>query len=233
MSVKRELKLEDEDGTSMVELLVGMAMGMVVLAGLATLLIMTVRGNSRVDARSEASDNARIAMTRIMEELHSACVNPTIPPVQPTSTANKLVFIHGTYGGGAETLNESATETEFVYSEAAKTLTEINGTAKRTLLSNVSRVVTEEKGALVANPVFRYENGTFPEEKGTPFTMLENGTLGTENARYTILVRVAFKASPKSGPVSDAGAGTEIENRATLRLTPPTFIETEKAKPCQ
>jgi hypothetical protein len=229
MSVKRELKLEDEDGTSMVELVVGMGMGMVVLTGLSILLIMTMRGNARVDARSEASDNARVAMTRIMEELHSACVSPTEPPVQSSSTPNKLVFRHGTYGGGAETLNQGATETEFVYSEPAKTLTEINGAAKRILLSNVSQAMTN--GA--ATPIFRYENSTFPEGKGSPFVMLANGTLGAENSPYTILVRVAFKASPKSEPVADAGVGTEIENSATLRLTPPTFSETEKAKPCQ
>jgi hypothetical protein len=201
------VKLEDEDGTSMVELVVGMGMGMVVLTGLSILLIMTMRGNARVDARSEASDNARVAMTRIMEELHSACVSPTEPPVQSSSTPNKLVFRHGTYGGGAE----------------------INGAAKRILLSNVSQAMTN--GA--ATPIFRYENSTFPEGKGSPFVMLANGTLGAEHSPYTILVRVAFKASPKSEPVADAGAGTEIENSATLRLTPPTFSETEKAKPCQ
>jgi Tfp pilus assembly protein PilW len=64
---------QDEEGTSMVEVMVGLAMGMVVLAGLAMLLIVVMRGNARISARSEASDNARVTMTRIMEELHSAC----------------------------------------------------------------------------------------------------------------------------------------------------------------
>ena len=48
----------------------------------------------------------------------------------------------------------------------------------------------------------------------------------------TILVNVAFTVSPRSEPVSDAGAATEISNSATLRLTPPTY-RGEKAKPCE
>ncbi|HXF30709.1 MAG TPA: hypothetical protein VN522_04235 [Solirubrobacterales bacterium] len=226
--MKRELNLDDEDGTSMVELVVGMGMGMVVLAGLSMMLIMATRGNARVDARTEASDNARVAMTRIMEELHSACVKPTEPPIQATSTSNTLVFLHGTYGGGVETLNEAATETKITYSPTAHTLTEQNETeAPRIVLSHVSQAVTNGQVA----PIFRYENSTVPG--GNPFTIPTNGTLGVENSRYTILVRVAFKAGPKSEPVADAGAASEIENSATLRLTPPTFSETEKAKPCQ
>jgi hypothetical protein len=209
--------LADEDGTSMVEVMVGMAMGMVVLAGLSMLLIVTMRGNARVSARAEASDNARVTMTRIMEELHSACVEPTIAPVKAKSNETRLVFTRGTYGQTA-VAGAAAIPVELTYDPNEKTLSESAGGTTRILLSNVSPIPS--------TPIFAYENPTT-----TPPSRYE-GELGKTEAENTILVRVAFKASPKSEPVSDAQAATEIENSATLRLTPPTY-EGKMAKPCE
>lgn len=207
----------------MVEVMVGLAMGMVVLAGLAMLLIVTMRSSARIGARAEASDNARVTMTRIIEELHSACVEPTVAPVQSTSTHSRLVFRRGTYGGAAAA-NEAAITTEITYSEGVlreKDTPSVGTPTERILLSNVSLPSSGN--------VFEYENSTV--DGGTPF---EIGTaeLGSDAAN-TILARVAFKASPKSEPVADAGAATEIQNSATLRLTPPTYREGETAKPCE
>jgi Tfp pilus assembly protein PilW len=91
MHLRRRIELRDEEGTTLVELLVGMGMGMVVLAGLAMVMIVTLHGNARVDARVEATDNARVVMTRIIEELHSACVKPMATPVKEGSTRNTLI----------------------------------------------------------------------------------------------------------------------------------------------
>jgi hypothetical protein len=228
MPVKRELSLKDEEGTSMVELVVGMGMGMVVLAGLSILLIVTVRGNARVDARAEASDNARVTMTRIMEQLHSACVSPTIAPVQSGSEYTKLVFKHGTYGGEASASPEAITTT-ITFSPTEGTLREIDVAGgketKRLLLSHVNAPTSEQsKGR-----VFQYWNTTV---QSTQFEGSVNGPTA-EQAEKTILVTVAFTARPKSEPVADAGSATEIENSATLRLTPPVYEEGKQAKPCE
>lgn len=211
----------------MVEVMVGLAMGMVVLAGLAMLLIVVTRGNARVGARAEASDNARVTMTRIIEELHSACVSPTKPPVQARSTERRLVFERGTYGGESSA-NASAITTEIEYLPSGTLVERTNGGSPRTMLTDVSlaKDPTEPETTV---PVFRYENSTISPE---PLVFDGSGELGTEAAN-TILVKVAFKASPKSEPVADAGAATEIENSATLRLTPPTYRQGEIAKPCE
>jgi hypothetical protein len=218
MQVSHSPPLSSEDGTSMVEVMVGLAMGMVVLAGLSMLLITTTRGNARVSARAEASDNARVAMTRIIEELHSACVEPAKSPVFTGSTEDILVFNHGPYGGNTSP-SAPVTKTELIYSSSDNTLSQSdNGGTPRILLSNVSAVAEEG--------VFEYKNPTVGEDRfETP--------LSAEDAAHTILVNVAFKASPKSEPVADASAGTEIQNSATLRLTPPTYEEGKVAKPCE
>jgi type II secretory pathway component PulJ len=222
--------LRDEEGTSMVEVMVGLAMGMIVLAGLAMLLIVVTRGNARIGARAEASDNANVTMTRIMTELHSACVEPTVAPVQEGSKPNLLIFKRGSYGGqSSATAGAITTEIEYLNNGTLVERPTGPGGLQRTMLTNVGLAKNPEKPAETV-PVFRYFNYTVNGE--TPFAMTSN-KLGAINAGLTILVKVAFKASPKSEPVADAGAATEIENSATLRLTPPTYREGEKAKPCE
>jgi len=215
---------QDEEGTSMVEVMVGLAMGMVVLAGLAMLLIVVMRGNARVGARAEASDNARVAMTRIMEELHSACARAATPPILSTS-GEKLLAFESAYGVAAGP-NAAPVKTEIEY--VSGTLTETSGGTKRIMLSNVS-LAKNPTDPTKTVPIFQYENPTVTG--GSPFTIPVNGTLST-NAALTITVRVAFRVSPKSEPVADAGAATEISNNAVLRLTPPTY-RGELAKPCE
>ena len=218
MRLERERDLGSEDGASMVELVVGMGMGMVVLAGLSMLLIVTMHGNARISARAEATDNARVAMTRIMEELHSACVTPTESPVQIGSNNTTLVFKRGTYGKAAGA-SQSAITTEIAYSNG--TLFEKNtppGGTPRVLLSNVAPAPNGK--------VFEYRNPTVsPNAFATPLTV--------ETQPYVIDVQVAFKAVPKSEPVADAGAAAETKDSATLRLTPPVYSSTKKAMPCQ
>lgn len=220
---RREIDLTDEEGTSMVEVMVGLAMGMVVLAGLAMLLIVVVRGNARIGARAEASDNARVAMTRIMEELHSACAKAATAPVLAASGENLLAF-NTAYGVGASA-TAAPVKTEIAYSPTAGTLTETRGGNTRILLSDVSQAKDPKVAGRLA-PIFYYSNPTneFKSPTGAE-------TLGP-NFEKTILVTVTFKASPKSEPVADAGAATEVTNYATLRLTPPTY-RGEPAKPCE
>jgi hypothetical protein len=178
----------------------------------------------RIELRDEeATDNARVVMTRIIEELHSACVKPMATPVKEGSTRNTLIFTHGTYGHtttGTPAASQTETRTEITYSEPSETLTQRDGSSEPiTLLSNVSPLSTQE-------PIFsywKYNNGSISR---LPLTALGN------EANEAILVKIAFQARPKSEPVSDAGAATAVRNSATLRLTPPEYNATT-VLPCQ
>jgi hypothetical protein len=225
--LRRRIELRDQEGTTLVELLVGMGMGMVVLAGLSMVLIVTLHGNARVDARVEATDNARVVMTRIIEELHSACVKPMAAPVKKGSTRNTLIFTHGTYGRtttGTPTVSQTETSTEIHYVSSSETLTQRDGSSEPiTLLSNVSPISANK-------PVFSY--WTYNNGTTIPISLTGETPLVEEQANATILVKIAFQARPKSEPVSDAGAATEIRNSATLRLTPPEYNATT-VLPCE
>jgi hypothetical protein len=233
--IKERLRRGGEDGYTLIELMVGLGMGMVVLAGIATLLIGTVRGSARVGARVESTDNARLVVTRIIEELHSSCVTPKFAPIQKGSTGERLIFWHEPYGREVAP-GELPIYTEIVYSGAKGTLTQIDRTDVGTLTelkpstSSETRILASNVGpATGTTAIFTYykdENGTF---QGTylPTPLTE------PNAEATILVNVKLQTSPRSLPVADNGASTTIENGVTLRLTPPEISEESKATPCQ
>lgn len=225
--------LKDERGTTLVELLVGMAMGMIVLVGLSMTIIVVLHGNARVDARVEATDNARIGVTRIIEELHSACVSPQIAPVRTGSTGTSLIFWHSASGESGKVQpipvksrisysNGTLTQTDYAKTGGTSPKWEFEaetaGTS-RTLLTNV---------APVGGAVFTYE-----KYEGGALKPLATTGLSTTEAEATIVVNVAVTANPRSSPVADKSAGATIKDSATLRLTPPSFNQGASAPPCQ
>jgi Tfp pilus assembly protein PilW len=225
--------LEDERGTTMVELLVGMAMGMVVLVGLTMTIIVVLHGTARVDARVESTDNVRVAVARVMEELHSACVSPQIAPVQEKSTGNSLVFWHAA-AGEATAVEPIPVKSKIAYSGGTLTQTDYAKTggtspnwvfsetgSERKLLTNVAPAT----GSSVVFSYYKYESGALVKLTATELSKTE--------AEAVIVVKVALTASPKSTPVHDAGAAATVEDSATLRLTPPSFNEGASALPCQ
>ncbi|MBS1884154.1 MAG: hypothetical protein JSS97_14495 [Actinobacteria bacterium] len=233
--------LSDERGTTMIELLVGMAMGMVVLVGLTLMIIVVLHGTSRVDARVEATDNARVAVTGIMEELHSACISPKITPIQTGSTGTELVFWHAA-AGQANAVAPIPVKSKIAYSEGTRTLTQtdyakVGGTSPnwtfegeegnhgtgstRTLLTHVA----PPSGSTTVFTYYRYEGGEAKKISATK--------LGVGEAAETIAVNLALTASPRSTPVADEGSAATVKDSATLRLTPPSFEENASALPCQ
>lgn len=228
------LKLRDETGTTLVELMVALVSGMVVFAALATMVVTTLHGSSRVTARVEATQRARIAMTRVMEQLHSACIAPEIAPVRAGSTGNSLEFVHQT--GSAV----SPTPILSVVSYASGTLKQsdysVTGTSpnwtKGALIPPTKTLLTKVAPIAPSTSIFsyyRYSNGAVSE---TPLNPPVSG-LSSEEAALTVEVRAALSADPLRTPVKDSFADANIRNSATLRLTPPSFNEGSPSKPCQ
>jgi Tfp pilus assembly protein PilW len=230
--------LSDERGTTMIELLVGMAMGMIVLVGLTMTIIVVLHGTSRVDARVEATDNARVVVTRITEELHSACISPQIAPIRTGSTSTELIFWHAATGQASAVApipvksrivysNQTLTQTDYAQVGGASPSWTFEGEegnhgtgSARTLLTNVA----PGNGAAVFT-YSRYEAGEAKK--------INVASLGVPEAAETITVNVALSASPKSAPVADNGSPATVKDSATLRLTPPPFEGIASALPCQ
>jgi Flp pilus assembly pilin Flp len=236
MLMRGRLDIRDERGATMVEVMVSLASGLVVLAGLTMVIVVTMHGSARVSARVEATQTGRIAVARVMEQLHSACVAPKIAPVRSGSSAAAVRFFRASGDKSAAvapvpTLTEvklegdSLTQTEYATTGAAPNWAETSTltAGPRTLVSGVS-------AAGPGGAAFTY----YGYYEGALTQVVPNPTLTTGQAATVVEVRMALTATPQSNsPVSDAGAPATIQNSAVLALTPPSFNEQANSLPCR
>jgi hypothetical protein len=228
-----EVRLADEDGTTLAELVIGTAVGMVVLSALTMLVITSLHASARVTARVHATQNARLSLVSIIEQLHSACVIPKIAPIQVGSTPTMLSFSHAVPTEGASATvkpvlskialsGSSLVQTD--YASLGGTPPTFSKTAmapSRTLVSNVTPTPP-------SSSIFTY----FTYSKGK-LLQVPPKELGVTEANSVIQVKVAFTGFPPKTSTGDSSVGASVENSAMLRLTPPSF-ETEAASlPCQ
>jgi prepilin-type N-terminal cleavage/methylation domain-containing protein len=172
-------RVSGEQGYTLVELLVAMALGLIVSLAAFSVLEFTTNDVTRVNNRAHVDQTGRVALEKIILQLHSACVAVTVNPVLPKSTGTAIKFISETSPLNAheEPLSELATVRlhEIIYTPAGSgkegTLTEKSwpsyGTTpeytfknttetptERKLLTGVTESVSEKTGEKI--PVFQY-----------------------------------------------------------------------------
>jgi type II secretory pathway pseudopilin PulG len=92
-------RLRRDEGFTLIELLVTMSAAMVVMAALGTILTVTLRTTTETFTKMDATENARTALAHIEDELHSACIDSGVTPIEGGATgtldsdANDLVFV--------------------------------------------------------------------------------------------------------------------------------------------
>lgn len=235
MLEKPSLQIADERGTTLVELMVGLAMGLIVLTALTMVVVVTLHGSTRVSTRVEATQNGRVVLARVTEELHSACIYPKMSPVLAGSTGTKLAFVHAASTQG-DAVAPTPVSTEIVFEKGGlkqiddawasgttpSTWTWSNTKKTTTLMTGVAPL----PGKTSIFTYYSYLNGGLSELSASP-------TLSSTNAAKAIEVGVALNTEPSSTPVADADADSSIQDSAVLRLTPPSFNESATALPCQ
>lgn len=234
--MRRRLDIREQRGTTMVEVLVATATGLVVLSALTMVIVVTLHGSARVSARVEATQQARIAVARIVEQLHSACVAPKIAPVRADSGGNSVRFFRAEADESAAvapqpTLTEirleggALTQTEYEVTGSAPNWAETSTVASgpRTLVSGISPVAPSES-------IFSYHS----YQEGDLVETVPSPGLDSDQAAGVVEVRVALTATPDSrSPVPDAGAPATIRDSALMSLTSPSFNEKANALPCR
>jgi hypothetical protein len=153
--------LRDPRGFTLVETLVAIVTGIVVTGALFAILEVSLHQTARAGDVVQASQFGRSTMTRMVDELRSACLAPEFAPVQASSTPSQLVF-RNTYSEKA--VPTSATEHKIVWNEKA---------GKGTL-------PTEKANALV-DFAFPSNGGTWPEFTYSKTESPSGGTLIGEN----------------------------------------------------
>ena len=155
-------RAREEDGFTLIEMLVAAAMSIVLLLALTAILVTTVDQTQRVGAEVDATRQARTALATIENQLHSACIGGGTAPIQAGSTGTDLDFV--TYNGTSDAVgsastnlpvwhdlsfaNGSLTDTTYSTSASASGYTQGSQIAAVQVVNNVS--------ALGSNPVFQY-----------------------------------------------------------------------------
>jgi hypothetical protein len=226
--------LRDERGTTLMVVVVALGAGTVVLFALSTIVITTLHGANRVSARVDANQRARLTMTRIVDQLHSACVAPQIAPILEGSTGTRLIFVHQTGSAVAltpiksEIVLSGGTLTQFDYPATGGSApkweyaTTPSPPLGRQLMTKISPIAP-------STSIFGYYAYASGQISPTPLEV----PLSSEVAATAVKVGVAFAAAPLSTPVKDAKAATPIQGTALVRLTPPSFSSGAVNLPCQ
>ena len=76
------LRLAQEHGLSLIELLVAMALTTVIMTAALALLQSVSANVAHTTERSEAQQRARLAMERIVATMHAGCVAPNVTPIE-------------------------------------------------------------------------------------------------------------------------------------------------------
>lgn len=215
---------------TLVELLVAISTGVIVMTGITVAMIVTMRETERVSSHVEANQNARLTMTKILAELHSACVAPQLAPIQGESTGTNLVFLHQTGAAVAPlpilskitlsgtTLSQSNYQAT---GGAAPSWTfPTSPTSTEILMKGVNQVGT--------TPLFAYY-----AYSGAKISSTRQTTPLESRAASTSQVSITFSTSPTNSVSGDTNAATTIQDAALLRLTPPGYSSSANNLPCQ
>jgi Tfp pilus assembly protein PilW len=249
----------EEDGFTLIETLVAISTGIVIVFALFAILEFSVGQSSRINDVATATQLGRVAMNRIVDELHSVCLSQNFAPVEAESTENSLIFVNG-YSEGAEipSVGTSATGvrkdkiewnsstgllTDYVYYATG----ESNGnytfseTASPATGVRIGEHVTQlsENGKQV--PIFRYyAYGTTPATSTTAAaselnetTLIGKGeSLSKAAAESVASVAVSFNMAPSDGKETQ-GRPAPLTSQAIFGFEAPSNETTTKTGPCQ
>ena len=242
----------------MIELLVAMISGIVVTFALFAVLNISTDQASRLTNYAQATQQGRLAMTKIVDALHSACVTNGFTPIVTGSGANELVFVNA-YSEEAVIPKAQFNKQKIVWNEKAETLTdysypaakeiswpnfEYSGTANPStgvvLARNVTQSVVqkEEGGKKVGEkiPIFQYFAYTAESSESattglsTLSTKPLEAPLTEKTAPTAASVLITFNAGPNEGTtaIGAQGKGVVAGEQTQVTLSFTVPISSEK-----
>jgi hypothetical protein len=225
----------DERGMTLVEVLVATATGVVIMLGITTAMIISMRQVQRISTHVEANQRARMTMSKIVDQLHSACIAYDIPPIRSDSTATTLSFVHQAGSGVSLTpvlskislTGTTLSQSNYPYSSGTAPAWVFNGTAS----SPPEQLLTGVSPASIGAPIFSYYGYSGGAISSSPFSATPS--LEAEAAGKTVQVNIAFKAAPVTTQSGDTNAPAAVQSSVFLRMSPASFATGSVNAPCQ
>lgn len=243
----------DERGFTLIETLVAAITGIVVVGALFAILEVSLHQTTRVSDYAQASQLGRTTMTRVVNQLHSACLAPGFAPVLAGSTASELRFVNA-YSSAAEI--PSAQEHRIKFENGLMTDTSRPSTAtskwpsfvfeeKPTVTRIGERLEQSEGESGKPEPVFQYykyataSNGGEEERAGKKvavalgaLTPISGTELSSSTAKEAAAVLISFRTLPSNGS-KQPGRSTDLNTQVVFAFSAPGTESTIKASPCQ
>jgi prepilin-type N-terminal cleavage/methylation domain-containing protein len=227
------MSLRNQRGFTLVELLVSMAAGTIVTSTIVMITTVALHNQDRIARRVDANQRARPVMTRMIQELHSACVASRITPVLAGSTGSSISFL------SQQGATVTPTPDKHVITLSGTTLSEqafpaTAGSAPgpwtfsatqltgypRQLLTNISAP---------SGVMFRYFGFVNGQLSTTPLPT----PLSPTDAALTAIVQISFASSPTSGvSIQDANSPINFTDSADLRLEAAGQYPNQENRPC-
>jgi prepilin-type N-terminal cleavage/methylation domain-containing protein len=223
-----------ERGFTLIELLVSLLAGGIISTASLYTVIVSLDFSSNYQDRIDSNQQGRIAMTRVMQVLDSACVAAQVPPVVAGSTATKLVVYSNQADGATiepnlvtvQLASGSLTMATQAWTSGTYPNYAFSGTTTNfTLLPHAAQATLNGTGS---QPVFQYYGYS---AGGVLSTTPYSVPLSAANAATTAEVSVAFQALPTDNWTT-LGRGADFNDSAVLRLTPASGDATASNAPC-
>lgn len=229
MSRRFERLRRDQDGMTLVELTIGMAIGLVVTFASLTVLSQAEKASNEIRDRQEAMQRGRLAMEDITRQLRSqVCLGTSAEPIS-YGDGTKITFYADLSDGSQNVAKRTLTYVAPVGSTPGKITEEVYAgsgsypnltfpgtpTNTRVLLSGAKQLVVGSTN----QPVFRY----YAYQPGTPNgDLIELSTpLSATDASRTVKVQIAFVSMPERSKPRDLDS-TTLRNDVYVRLADPT-----------
>ena len=224
--IRRRLRLSDERGFTLTELLVAITVGLIVLMAAFMVLDRTITASGQIADRTEALQRGRLAMGLISRQLRSqVCVGSTKPIVAANDTS---VTFYGDLSDGSQPIKKRT----LTYSSTTDTITEsvVTGTGTyptlaftgtATSLPLLTKVEQIMDGS-TARPIFRYYGYQTGTTNGT-LVQLGSPLSSTDLGRVAV-IKVGLRAFAVR-PISKDADSAVIEDDVYVRVAVPTQLQ--------
>lgn len=255
-AIARRARARSERGFTLVEVLVAMVCGLVVTFALFTILEVTLKQTSRITDSVQAQQLGNVALTRVTDALHSACLSEKFRPLQAGSSSTKLIFISA-YSEKAEVPSSAVYENEvelsgsnlYMTSRPAEsgqtwpTFTKFSSASKVLLAQYVTEHTQPAEGSYAQEKYifryFKYKTGgttSFSETEKGVSTLEEirplSGALSASEAEKVAAVQIVFTTAP-SDDNTQLFRAAEFNDQVIFAFGAPASETTNTDEPCE
>jgi prepilin-type N-terminal cleavage/methylation domain-containing protein len=258
----RDERWREQDGFTLIEVLVASIIAVVVSLAAFSILQLTTEDVSRITERTHVDQTGRVALEKLMLQLHSACVALEVNPIVEKSTAEKIRFVSASgpqaaFATGEILLHEitySKTEgtlKETVYKNTGPETKEGNypfsetATSTTKLLTGVKQTENFKKEFIPIFQYYRYYNSKdeipigdkeipYGELNPTGLGAKETGELSKAEAESVAKTTVSFTLAPEhhESVIAKGDQPVALEDSAVFRLTPASTSPEHLNSPC-